>query len=298
VPALNDNVRIAAGHTVTLTGNGGFTRTGGGFTYFNRNQTYTGPTTIGAGTILGIGFNTATGNISSSNIINNGKLIFNITSNITFPANISGSGSVEKWRASTVTLTGNNTYTGATQIGNVVSPTAGTLAIANTSALPAATSVIFFSATSGKLQLLSNASCNQLTFAGVLQFAGTYGNTSSSATNKNDTYFDNSDPSYANVLTVASPSPRLAADENASAVQELTVFPNPSAGRYFINVPTENGQQTMNIQVWNIAGQLISNRTVQTVGSEMISIEEQPTGIYMLKVQAGNIQKTFRLVKN
>jgi hypothetical protein len=198
-----------------------------------------------------------------------------------------------------VTLSGNNTYTGATWIGSSVSTTAGTLAIANASALSPSTHLIFFSATAGKLRLVANASCNQLTFAGVLQFAGTYGNTSSSASNQNDTYFDNSNPLFANVLTVASPSPRLAADdENASAVQELTVFPNPSAGRYFINVPTENGQQTMNIQVWNIAGQLISNRTVQTVGSEMISIEEQPTGIYMLKVQAGNIQKTFRLVKN
>jgi hypothetical protein len=177
---------------IVITGPGGYTRLNGGatsgfpFTHFNQNQTYTGPTTIGDGAQVGIGQNSPAGNLSSANIINNGKLIFNITSNIAFPANISGSGSVEKWRASTVTLSGNNTYTGATQIGSSVSTTAGTLAIANASALSPSTHLIFFSATAGKLRLVANASCNQLTFAGVLQFAGTYGNTSSSASNQND----------------------------------------------------------------------------------------------------------------
>jgi hypothetical protein len=123
-----------------------------------------------------------------------------------------------------------------------------------------------------------------LTLAGVLQFAGTYGNTSSSATNKNDTYFDNSNPLFANVLNVASSSPRFAFDQN-DGVKEFGVFPNPSSGQFFISVPGTFGQEAITLQVFNIAGKLISSRTVKAAaGTEMISLEDQPYGIYMLNI--------------
>jgi hypothetical protein len=93
-------------------------------------------------------------------------------------------------------------------------------------------------------------------------------------------------------------APRLAFDQNIASAQEFVVFPNPSSGSYFISVPVEYGQETMTLQVWNATGQLISSRTVQATGTEMISLEDQPQGIYLLNVQTAGVLKTFRLVKN
>ena len=175
---------------ILITGSGGFTKLGSGATSFNRNQTYTGTTTIGAGATLGIGFNTTTGSISSSSIVNNGTLNLNRSNAYTLAANISGTGNVNKWRNSTVTLSGNNTYTGTTTIGGSVSSGGGgILVIANANALPAATSVVFPASNPGKLQLNVNASCASLLYGAVTQPNGSYGSTSSSATNRTNTYF-------------------------------------------------------------------------------------------------------------
>ena len=176
--------------SILITGSGGFTKLGSGATSFNRDQTYTGVTTIGAGATLGIGFNTTTGSISSSSIVNDGTLNLNRSNAYTLAANISGTGNVNKWRNSTVTLSGNNTYTGTTTIGGSVSiPGGGTLVIANANALPAATSVIFSTTNPGKMQLNANVSCASLLYGAVTQPNGSYGSTSSSATNQNNTYF-------------------------------------------------------------------------------------------------------------
>jgi hypothetical protein len=99
------------------------------------------------------------------------------------------------------------------------------------------------------------------------------------------------------VITLSGGTPRQAVDQNISA-QELVVSPNPSSGRFFISIPAEYYQEAMSLQVLNTAGKLISNRSVKAEGSEMISLEDQPQGIYLLKVQTGGMQKTFRLVKN
>ena len=100
-------------------------------------------------------------------------------------------------------------------------------------------------------------------------------------------------------ITLSGGTPRQAVDQNISA-QELVVAPNPSSGRFFISIPAEYRQESMNLQVWNTAGKLISisSHSVNAEGSEMISLEDQPQGIYLLKVQTGGMQKTFRLVKN
>jgi fibronectin-binding autotransporter adhesin len=93
------------------------------------NNTYTGATTISAGT-LQIGAGGTSGAISStSGITNNGTLAINRSDALTVSTIISGTGAVTKDGAGTLTLTGNNTYTGATTVN------AGTLQAAATRAL-------------------------------------------------------------------------------------------------------------------------------------------------------------------
>jgi hypothetical protein len=104
-------------------------------------------------------------------------------------------------------------------------------------------------------------------------------------------------PVAVSYITLTGGAPRQAFEENIST-QEFVVSPNPSSGRFFISIPSEYRQEALSLQVWNTAGKLVSSRAGESEGSEMISLEDQPQGIYLLKVQAGGIQKTFRLVKN
>ena len=101
-------------------------KVGGGTLTLTGTNTYTGDTTISAGT-LQLGNGGATGSLAgSSNIIDNGALIINRSNAITQGTNfgtISGTGSFTQAGSGTTTLTAANTYTGATNIN------AGTLIV-------------------------------------------------------------------------------------------------------------------------------------------------------------------------
>ncbi|MBX9805812.1 MAG: autotransporter-associated beta strand repeat-containing protein, partial [Alphaproteobacteria bacterium] len=98
-----------------MSGTGGLTKIGTGNFTLSGTNTYTGGTTITAGTL--------TGNTTSltGNILDNAALVFNQTTAGTFAGNISGTGTLTKLGAGNLTLSGMNTYTGGTTI------TAGTL---------------------------------------------------------------------------------------------------------------------------------------------------------------------------
>jgi autotransporter-associated beta strand protein len=87
------------------------------------NNTYTGATTINAGTIEIGAAGRLGGGSYSGNIANSGTLIYSGTNNQTLSGIISGIGALTQNAASTLTLSGANTYSGATTIS------AGTLTI-------------------------------------------------------------------------------------------------------------------------------------------------------------------------
>jgi autotransporter-associated beta strand protein len=95
-------------------GTGNLVQAGSGTLTLTASNTYTGGTTISAGTLQlnsGAWF-------GSGNLTNNGTLAFNQSGNLTVSAAISGSGSVTLSGSGTVTLTGNNTYGGGTAINS------------------------------------------------------------------------------------------------------------------------------------------------------------------------------------
>ena len=108
------------GHDLTnagiVTGSGAVTKTGAGIFTLTGVNTYSGATTISNGT-LRIGAGTTDGSIASSSaIVNNSVVVYDLVNSRTFSKVISGSGSVTKEGNGTMTLTGLNTYTGATLI--------------------------------------------------------------------------------------------------------------------------------------------------------------------------------------
>ena len=108
-----------------VSGVGNITKSGSGTVILSGSNSYTGATTISAGT-LQIGDGGTTGSIATtSGVSNESTLAYNRSDNLTVSYAISGGGSLVKLGGGTVILAGNNTYSGATTIN------AGTLQIGN-----------------------------------------------------------------------------------------------------------------------------------------------------------------------
>src|SRR5690606_1826095 len=107
-----------------ISGSGIFRQLGSGTTVLTGNNTYSGTTTISAGT-LQVGNGGTTGTLGTGNVTNNGELVFNRTDAMTVANTVSGSGSLTQAGVGTTILTRNNSYAGGTTIS------AGSLQVGN-----------------------------------------------------------------------------------------------------------------------------------------------------------------------
>jgi fibronectin-binding autotransporter adhesin len=115
---VGDGTTAGAGMTATiasvLTGSNGLTKSDLGTLVLAGNNTYTGGTTIAAGT-LQLGEGGTNGSIVGD-VVDNGTLAFDRSDVQTIGAAISGSGGVTQMGSGTTTLTSNSSYTGATTV--------------------------------------------------------------------------------------------------------------------------------------------------------------------------------------
>jgi autotransporter-associated beta strand protein len=151
-----------------ISGSGSLTQTGSGILILLGSNTYTGGTTISAGT-LQMGNGGTTGRIPG-NVLDNAVLAFNLSMPQTFDGAITGSGGLAQAGPALLTLTGSNTYTGSTTIS------AGTLAYGGTaSSLPG----VVYVGTSGNAGtlLFPGASVVKFTATGDGHFNVAYGST-------------------------------------------------------------------------------------------------------------------------
>lgn len=112
----------------------GIVKLGAGTLTLTGNNTYTGLTTVSAGT-LSIGSGGTAGSVAG-NIANNAALVFNRSDNHTYSGFISGSGSLQKLGASTLTLSGSTTTVGSMLVGfNDTASGTNTLTVAAASAV-------------------------------------------------------------------------------------------------------------------------------------------------------------------
>lgn len=119
-------------YTGVISGTGTLTKLGAGTLYLTGANTYSGTSSITAGT-LSLGDGGSTGSIASTTISNNGSLEFNRSNDLTYSGVISGTGSLSKRGTGALTLSGANTFDGATTISE------GTLITSHNSALGSAT---------------------------------------------------------------------------------------------------------------------------------------------------------------
>ncbi|MBE7244260.1 MAG: autotransporter-associated beta strand repeat-containing protein [Actinomycetospora chiangmaiensis] len=134
-------------------------KTGAGTLILGGASTYTGGTTISAGT-LQVGGGGTTGSITG-NIVNNAALAFNRSDAVTFAGTISGAGTLQKLGAGVLTLSAANSYAGATAID------AGTLQIGSGGTTGSITGNVVNDAA-----LAFNRS-DAVTFAGTISGTGT-----------------------------------------------------------------------------------------------------------------------------
>lgn len=132
----SDNIIVAN----EIIDRGSLTKLGAGTLTLTGENNYFGTTTISAGT-LQIGNGGTTGTLGSTqgtqtqsfgNVVNNAALVFNRSNVLTAANVISGSGSLTKLGAATLTLSGRNTYDGVTTVS------AGTLVALRDSSLGSA----------------------------------------------------------------------------------------------------------------------------------------------------------------
>ncbi|NBT14594.1 MAG: hypothetical protein EBS56_13625, partial [Planctomycetia bacterium] len=132
----NASLAINRGNTFTIastiSGSGSLTHQGSGTTILTADNTYSGTTTISAGT-LQLGNGGTSGTVASASVITNNNLVVNRSDALTLASNISGGGNLIMNGTGTLTLTGTNSYTNKTTLN------AGTLSLGSANAIGSGT---------------------------------------------------------------------------------------------------------------------------------------------------------------
>jgi autotransporter-associated beta strand protein len=222
-----------------LTGTGNLTVSNStNLTLTNAGNTFNGSTTIQSGSLL-LGNGGASGFIgSTSSITNNGTLVYNLTSSGTLGMVISGTGALVKQSSGTLTLSGSNTYTGATTISVGTLALGVSNAIADTSSVSVASGSTFalggYSDTVGRLTGAGSVSLGAgtltttysggggfRTFSGVISGSG--GFTMAGASDFNDFLTINGSNTYTGATTLTGATLILGANNVISSSSALVI---------------------------------------------------------------------------
>jgi len=146
-----------------ISGTGALTYNSAGKLILSANNTYSGGTTISAGT-LQMGDGGTTGSLGSGNVNNIGILAFSRSDAVSVGNIISGSGGVTKLGTNSLTFTADNSYSGNTTVSG------GTLIVASGASISSSATTVSTGA-----QLKVNGTAGAVNVNGTLSGSGTVG---------------------------------------------------------------------------------------------------------------------------
>ena len=181
---------VDSGKTLSVTGllvyksttpNTGLIKNGFGTMTLSGANTYTGTTTVSAGT-LQVGSGGTSGTLGTGDVTNNASLVFDRSDALTVANKISGTGTLTKTGAGTLVLSAANSYTGVTTISS------GTLQVGNGTD---AGSIASTSSITNNGALVYNVGAGNRSYTGVISGSGSLTQNSAGGTltlTKNQTY--------------------------------------------------------------------------------------------------------------
>ena len=165
------NQTVAGTYAGAMSGAGLLTKSGAGTLILSGANSYSGGTSVTAGTLQGSS-TSLQGNIAASNAT---LIVFDQSAAGTYAGVLSGEGSLTKTGAGTLTLTGTNSYTGGTRLNG------GTLAVASDARLGTG-SLTFNGGALQTLAVLTSAKAVSLLGAGTIDTNGFNSNLSGAIT--------------------------------------------------------------------------------------------------------------------
>jgi len=75
------------------------------------------------------------------------------------------------------------------------------------------------------------------------------------------------------------------------------IYPNPTSGRFTIAFNEDNNEQLATIAIYNLFGKNILSEKIRMSGIRVYSMENQPQGLYLIRVIAGNRSETAKIIK-
>ena len=206
-----------------ISGTIGLIKNGAGALTLSGNNTYTGATTINAGT-LALGANQSLGAIEGAGALNLSTYTLTTTAstNNTLSGVVVGSGNLIKAGTGTLTLSGNNTYTGTTTIS------AGTLKLGSATGVSSASAL---NATGGVFDL--NGFNATVASVGVGNAAGTISNSASGSGTNTLTVF-NYNVNLASLITDGSTAKTALIFNNNGAANVISNSNNTFSGGFTI----------------------------------------------------------------
>ncbi|MEM6347009.1 MAG: T9SS type A sorting domain-containing protein [Bacteroidota bacterium] len=90
----------------------------------------------------------------------------------------------------------------------------------------------------------------------------------------------------------------LSSTVNPAVMEQISVYPNPSAGEFIFEQPSEANQQILDIRVFNATGSTLSQTQMDPFGRAMIDLSNYSAGVYYYSIiSEGQLLQTGKLVK-